>query len=68
MKAQIAELVKSVPALADAAALRETLWLNGKQRPFSAVEKAVPLEQIEDARARLERFAPYIAKVFPETR
>lgn len=60
--------LKAIPAVADAAALKETLWLNDKLTPSGEQRiTAVTPDQIADAHARLERFAPYIAKVFPET-
>lgn len=59
--------VDTIPAVADAAALRETMWLNGNMPAFSTLTPAVTDAQIADAEARLERFAPYLAKVFPET-
>ncbi len=48
---------------------REQLWFNPKLTRFEAVKAELPLSytDIEDASARLERFAPYFAKVFPET-
>lgn len=48
---------------------REQLWINPKASRFESVKSRLPLaiSDIEDAAARLERFAPYLAKVFPET-
>ncbi|MDY3867940.1 MAG: D-serine ammonia-lyase, partial [Pyramidobacter sp.] len=68
MNEETMQRVKSIPALADAAALRETLWINSQKCPFDQAEKSITAEQIEDARSRLERFAPLIAQIFPETR
>ncbi|RUR33223.1 D-serine ammonia-lyase [Vreelandella nanhaiensis] len=47
----------------------ETLWLNPKRAPFTKVRGELPLQfsDIEDAAARLQRFATYFAKTFPET-
>lgn len=47
----------------------ETLWINPKRRPFTTVRDGLPLQlsDIQDAAARLLRFAPYFAKAFPET-
>ncbi len=55
-----------IDALAD---LRETAWLNPGVRP---VDEALPdvgltAADVADAAARLRRFAPFIARVFPET-
>ncbi len=50
-------------------ACREQLWINPKLTRFEAVKAELPLSyaDIEEAAARLERFAPYFAQVFPET-
>ncbi|MGM0214414.1 D-serine ammonia-lyase [Enterococcus sp. AZ109] len=51
--------------LTDLQNYQEVQWRN----PNFGIEKpaAFTLADVEDAAARLERFAPYIAKVFPET-
>ena len=45
------------------------LWRNAELTPFSQADFGYPLSmsQIEDAANRLERFAPLIKKLFPET-
>ncbi|PUB11392.1 hypothetical protein C8K15_11319 [Paenisporosarcina sp. OV554] len=45
-------------------------WSNPKYEPFQTEVKKIPLNEkyVKDAEERLKRFAPYIAKVFPETR
>ena len=55
--------------LEDLRAMRETLWLNPGIRPASEGLASAPVtaEDVAEASARLERFAPYIARVFPET-
>ena len=57
------------PVFADLMDLRETFWQNPRQQPASAALAAasVTAEEVAGAAARLERFAPYIARVFPET-
>lgn len=47
----------------------ELLWINPKATSFESVRTQLPLSysDIEDAAARLERFAAYFAAVFPET-
>lgn len=59
----------SHPLLRDLAALRETTWFNPNVAPFAEASSDVDLTaaDIADASARLSRFAPYIARVFPET-
>ena len=52
-------------------AQRETAWINPYKLPFEAVDGlsqlAVSDADIDDAEARLCRFAPFIKKCFPET-
>ena len=68
MDNRLQHFIDTIPAVADAAALRETFWLNDRKLPADQQSiTAVSPAQIEDARARLERFAPYIALAFPET-
>ncbi len=47
---------------------RPTLWVNPEYRGVETEPRALDATDIDDAAARLARFAPYIAKVFPETR
>jgi len=42
------------------------LWLNPAKRPF-APHPLMPASRIDEAAARLERFAPFLAERFPET-
>lgn len=50
--------------------LEEHLWLNPNHEMFQNAIKKTPLSQddVNDADERLKRFAPYISKVFPETK
>ncbi|GHV26371.1 putative D-serine dehydratase [Spirochaetia bacterium] len=60
---------KEIPILADAAALRETFWINPhykKGNPELSLCGVSPAD-MDDASARLTRFAPFIARAFPET-
>ncbi len=55
----------------DIADQKETLWINDKYLPFEMVDGVCQLvvndDDIADAEKRLQRFAPYIRKCFPET-
>lgn len=44
-------------------------WVNPKYRPWNEVKDSfeVSMEDIKDAEQRLQRFAPFIMKCFPET-
>lgn len=48
----------------------EVLWINPRKIPCQEASEDLPLteEDIEEARKRLERFAPLLMKYFPETR
>ena len=59
--------IREIPAVADAAALRETVWINDRKLPFRDAPVPITDAQIQDAEDRLRRFAPYIAAAFPET-
>lgn len=67
MKAELQKFIDTIPAVADAAALKETFWLNDKKLPEAEQNiTEVNPGQIKDASDRLIRFAPYLKKVFPE--
>lgn len=61
--------VKEHPVIQDLVALKETAWFNPAVAP--AVEAlqdvGLRLKDVQDASDRLTRFAPYIARVFPQT-
>lgn len=67
--ATINALTARFPLVEDLIALKETTWLNPRTTtlaeglPYVGLTKA----DVDDAHARLERFAPYLAKAFPET-
>lgn len=72
MNAELKQYVETIPAVAASAAGKETFWLNDRQRSEAEQRseqkpQAVSAEMIQEASDRLERFAPYLAKVFPET-
>lgn len=59
----------SHPLLSELLALRETAWFNPAIAPVATALADVGLtaNDVAAASARLQRFAPYLAKVFPET-
>ena len=67
--ATITTLTAQFPLIEDLIALKETTWLNPRTTslaeglPYVGLNKA----DVDDAHARLNRFAPYLAKAFPET-
>ncbi|MBE4964758.1 D-serine ammonia-lyase [Enterobacter cloacae complex sp. P24RS] len=67
--ATINALTARFPLVEDLITLKETTWLNPRTTtlaeglPYVGLTKA----DVDDAHARLERFAPYLAKAFPET-
>ncbi len=67
--ANITTLIAQYPLVEDLIALKETTWLNPKATTLAEGLPHVGLTQadVDDAHARLARFAPYLAKAFPET-
>lgn len=58
------------PTLRDVIAGKETCWVNPKLEPFANVQKNLPMtaDEVDDAAARLDRFAPLLMRLFPETK
>jgi D-serine dehydratase len=58
------------PILHKLISMEEVFWLNPNFEKFETGLRKSPLHHadVRDAEERLKRFAPYIAKVFPETR
>ena len=65
----IQQLAEKAPIVKQIAAGEEAVWENLCVCPFDEIKDRLPLEaaDIDDAEARLARFAPFIAKKFPET-
>lgn len=63
------KVIEENPAIKKAAAEEEQVWINEKLMPAKEALEMLSLgkEEIEDARRRLERFAPFIMHCFPET-
>lgn len=66
---KISALTAKYPLVADLMALKETTWLNPRTTSLAEGLPYVGLTQddVDDAHARLGRFAPYLARAFPET-
>lgn len=64
------KLIAAAPVVDMLAQAQACLWLNPRLAPASLALQDTPLTaaDIEDAQARLARFAPLIAACFPETR
>lgn len=62
-------LYEKDPLIQKIAAAEEICWINEKKRSWESARDQLPVttEEIEDARERLDRFAPFIRKCFPET-
>ena len=64
-------MIAAEPALRAVADAEETAWINPRLLPFDMVDGLSQLvvsdADIADAAARLQRFAPFIRRAFPET-
>ena len=60
--------IKNSPVIDDLKSAKETVWINPNKQTFRAdFYPSLSMDDILDASARLERFAPFIKKCFPET-
>jgi len=68
-KFEIQQWLHQYPLFKKLISLEEVFWINPKLENFQAGIKKVKfgLEDVLEAQERLQRFAPYIAKAFPET-
>ncbi|OCA85202.1 D-serine ammonia-lyase [Pseudobacillus wudalianchiensis] len=56
------------PLITEMKAGEEVTWLNERTLKAETDQLPITLEEIEEADARLRRFAPFLATVFPETK
>ncbi|HEY3423920.1 MAG TPA: D-serine ammonia-lyase [Negativicutes bacterium] len=65
----IEEWTKEYPLLQPVIATEEVFWINPQLATCNGrtINMKLGIDDIEDAEQRLLRFAPYLAKVFPET-
>lgn len=70
MAVDIKELEKNVPILKDIQEEKEVVWINPDKLACEEAMKHIELtmKDVDDAEARLQRFAPFIMKCFPETK
>ncbi|SQA98767.1 D-serine dehydratase [Cedecea neteri] len=66
---EINALTEKFPLLSELTALNETTWFNPGTTSLAEGLPHVGLteQDVKEAHARLARFAPYLAKAFPET-
>ena len=65
----IKKIMVAHPEIHKMADYEEIFWINPRASRITGQKAALPfgMDDINDAEARLLRFAPYIAKAFPET-
>jgi D-serine dehydratase len=65
----LSQWLEEYPLLKNMIQTEEVFWTNPKYAPLEEAMKRISLtkEDVQDAAKRLERFAPYITKVYPET-
>lgn len=70
MKINCKELETKFPVIGDIQKERELAWINPDLIPWKEAEKDIELTMadVDDAEARLARFAPFIMRCFPETK
>lgn len=66
----ISEIIKRCPIIDEIQREKEIVWMNPDKKAYTAGMKGseLTIADIDDAEARLLRFAPFIMKCFPETR
>ena len=66
----ISKFIEKEPVLKDVADQKETVWINNKKKTGQAVWENFPFDEkdIEDAEARLKRFAPLLMEYFDDTK
>ncbi|MBD5169448.1 MAG: D-serine ammonia-lyase [Oscillibacter sp.] len=64
------DYITKAPIIEEMQKGKEVVWINPDKRPFaeSAYTCELSMKDVDDAEARLRRFAPFIMKCFPETR
>lgn len=67
---ELEKMMKDCPILQDMQQAKEIVWINPSKLPAEEglAQCGLSMADIEDAEARLERFAPFIMRCFPETK
>lgn len=62
--------IKKSPIIEKMRRGQEVVWINPDKRPFteSVSSRELSMKDVDEAEARLLRFAPFIMRCFPETR
>lgn len=70
MQHTVQSIIGQFPLMQEIMRQEEVLWINESRNPFAEEMKTLPLTRadMEDASARLQRFAPFLAEVFEQTR
>lgn len=66
----LGEWQNEIPLIREMIQYKELFWENNQHHPFESEKRTLSIksEDVQEAQAMLERFAPYIAKAFPETK
>ncbi|MCG7314533.1 D-serine ammonia-lyase [Priestia flexa] len=69
-KYDVVRLTETFPVIKELIQLTETCWMNPNKQSFQLHKQKMPLteQDVKDAESRLDRFAPYLQNVFPETK
>lgn len=69
-KNRLEEILEQSPVIRDIQQEKEVVWVNQDKTDYetSMEGSELTMADVDDAQARLERFAPFIMKCFPETR
>ena len=69
-KIDLKKIVEDYPILQKMKENEEVVWVNPDKKSFqqSTRDCELTMADVEDAQRRLERFAPFIMRCFPETR
>ena len=66
----IKSIIANNPLIKNMVDKKEVVWINPKEINYTEYEKNLPIkdQELKESEERLKRFAPFIKKVFPETK